>query len=193
MTTHISAFNQLESYIANAEDGNIFYYGLQKFEIIGIRKWEELNSLPLHQHTCLNSIEQLLYDGIVIRHNIKLSVCGILQVGNRIVSIKRKDSEEFGLIGGKVDENEDIYQAIQRECLEETGFKVSIDYRKGMFVQEDPSGYLVLCFILKVEDVGHCSIGAGEVPILSLLTTEQLIELSPFGEYNRLAFKYFNL
>lgn len=193
MNNHISAFNQLEAYISNAKDGDIFYYGLTKYEIIGINKWEQLNSLPMNKHTCLNSIEQLVYDGIVIQHAIGLSVCGILQIGNRFISVKRKDSEEYGLIGGKVDEGEDIYSAIKREAFEETGFKVSIDFTKGMFLQEDPSGYLVLCFILTLDLNGHGEIGSNEVPTLSLLSKEQLITMSPFGEYNRLAFKFFNI
>lgn len=125
---------------------------------------------------------------------MKKAVCGILQVGNRFVSVKRKDKESYGLIGGKVDQNETLENAIIRETLEETGFSVSINLWFNPFTEIDENGYEVTTFLLNLNHGLHRQIDViKEVPIIYLLDKLQLINMSDFGEYNRKAFEHFNI
>lgn len=122
---------------------------------------------------------------------MKQAVCGILEIGNRIVSVKRKDHNSFGLIGGKVDEGETPIEAIKRETLEETGFDVGIDFNTEVFKKED-NGFLVTCFKLRLW-TEHTQIKEGEEPFLYLLTPQQLITHSLFSDYNKEAFKHYKI
>lgn len=66
-----------------------------------------MNIEIIYLHFLVNLINRLYLN--------EKAVCGILQVGNRFVSVKRKDKESYGLIGGKVDQNETLENAIIRE------------------------------------------------------------------------------
>lgn len=123
---------------------------------------------------------------------MKQAVCGILQIGNRFVAVKRKDKESYGLIGGKVDNGETLEEALIRETLEETGFSVSISPYTVPFTAIDENGYEVTTFLLSLNQSQHIHIDTTkEVAIIYLLDKNQLIEMSDFGEYNRKAFKHY--
>lgn len=184
---------QLQDFIIKAKDGDTFYFCDQKYQVIGKENWV-LNNGNITKHVALYSINCLLHNNIVVKLETKIAVCGILQFGNRIVSVKRKDQEAFGLIGGKVEQFEAIFETLIRETKEETGFDVEINYTKESFSQEDSEGYLVYCYLMKLKpNSTHGEIAKGEQPFLYLLTKEDLIKYSPFGEYNKRVFEYFNI
>ena len=183
--------NQLKEYILSAKDGDIFYVYDMKYQVVGKQAW--INSKgSLDKHLALYSINQLVRDNIVEPRESTLAVCGILQIGNRFVSVKRKNEETFGFIGGKVEKNETTFEALIRETKEETGFEVTYDLQDSFYVDEDSQGNLVYCYKLKLLN-NHVDVKEGEEPLLYLLTKEQLIELSPFGLYNKNAFNFFKL
>ena len=125
---------------------------------------------------------------------VKRAVCGILQIGNRFVAVKRKDKESYGLIGGKVDQGETLEDALIRETLEETGFSVSLSPYTDPFTEIDENGYQVTTFLLNLNQGQHKPIDeTKEVSIIYLLDKNQLITMSDFGEYNRKAFKHYSI
>lgn len=187
---YLKSSQELTDFISSSNDGDTFYYCDQKYVICGKSTWERKNLRPFSERTSV-SIDFLTTTLIVKELNTKLAVCGILTYANRIVSVKRKDNDLFGLIGGKVDEGETLEEALLRETKEETGFSVIIDHSYYPYIAED-NGYLVLCYKLTLSK-NHTNIKEGEQPFLYLLTPEQLLSHSPFSDYNQKAFKWFHL
>ena len=187
---YLKSSQELKNFISLHNDGDTFYYSDQKYLVCGKKYWERKNLKSFSERPPV-SIDFLITTLIVKELDTKVAVCGVLTYANRIVSVKRKDNDLFGLIGGKVDEGETLEEALLRETKEETGFSVSIDYTHYPYIAED-NGYLVLCYKLNLEK-NHINIKEGEHPILYLLTPEQLITYSPFQEYNKKAFKWFCL
>ena len=59
--------------------------------------------------------------------NTKRAVCGLLFHNNKILSVSRKDNHnDFGLFGGKLENDETQEEALIREAYEETGYSVNI-------------------------------------------------------------------
>lgn len=53
------------------------------------------------------------------------AVAAVIFLNNKVLAVSRKyDKTDFGLCGGKLEQNEDIYQAIVREVYEETGITI---------------------------------------------------------------------
>lgn len=188
---YLKSSKELKEFISSHTDGDTFYYCDQKYLICGKSFWERKNLRSFSEREPV-SLNFLLTTLIVKELKTELAVCGILQYGNRIVSVKRKDANLFGLIGGKVDKGETLEEALLRETKEETGFSVSIDYNHYPYFEED-NGYLVLCYKLILNNKDHTDIKENEKPFLYLLTPEQLKIYSPFQEYNEKAFKWFNI
>lgn len=124
----------------------------------------------------------------------KIAVCGILQVLGMFLSVSRKDDpNKIGFIGGKVDENESIEDALIREVWEETGLTVSIDKDYDPFVDTDSNGYTVYTYMIHLEDVYHDTLDESETGIIRLVNRYQLIAASPYASYNEKAFSWFGL
>ena len=124
---------------------------------------------------------------------MKLAVCGILPVLGMYLSVSRKDDpNKIGFIGGKVDDGENIEDALIREVLEETGLSVEIDKEFDPFVESDRD-YYVYSYIIKLKDDQHQPIDECETGIIRLATKLQLIKSSPYSEYNEKAFEWFGL
>jgi 8-oxo-dGTP pyrophosphatase MutT (NUDIX family) len=53
------------------------------------------------------------------------AVCGLIEKNGLFLVVSRRNSEQWGLIGGKVDEGETEEEALKRELLEEGNIKIS--------------------------------------------------------------------
>lgn len=125
---------------------------------------------------------------------MKVAVCGILPVLGMYLSVSRKDDpNKIGFIGGKVDDGENIEEALYREVLEETGLSIEIDMDYEPFVEEDGHGYIVYCYIIKLKDEPHHNLDESETGVIKLANKIQMIKSSPYAEYNEKAFEWFNL
>jgi len=109
----------------------------------------------------------------------KISVCSLLIKDKKILGVSRKDNHsDFGLIGGKVEDNETVEQAVIRETEEETGLQLE-DLEK---VFEAPcKGSLCITFMASYSG----NIKTDEVHVVKWVTWEDLFSGS-FGEYNKL-------
>lgn len=79
----------------------------------------------------------------------------IIEVGNEIVLVSRKyDKNNFGFVGGKVDEGETTYEAMVRETYEETGISVS----SAVLIDTRVYGkYLMNCFLVTEVETDNIS------------------------------------
>ena len=124
---------------------------------------------------------------------MKLAVCGILPVLGLYLSISRKDDpNKIGFIGGKVDESENIEDALIRESLEETGLSIEIDKHYEPFIGNDGE-FTVYCYMIQLRNEVQQPIDELETGVIKLANKLQLTKASPFGSYNEKAFEWFNL
>lgn len=78
---------------------------------------------------------------------------------NKIAILYKKMKNEYKLVGGGIDENEDPTKAFKRECLEETGCVVEIDDCLGtteeLKTQDDfkQTSYVYIAHV--INDTGH--------------------------------------
>lgn len=120
------------------------------------------------------------------------AVCAlIINEDNKILSVSRRDDHnDWGLPGGKVDSDETLEQALHRECLEETGYKVEIDFNENPFDSYDGSVFTrtYLCTILNPEKPFEVNEKEG---LIEFKEPEDLLKGS-FGKYNLKCFARFN-
>jgi 8-oxo-dGTP diphosphatase len=105
------------------------------------------------------------------------------------LSISRKDNHDLiGFVGGKIDPNETPLDAIIRESYEECGLElINIVYLDKTF---DDTGILVHFFKADISNEPVQKEGEG---IIYWVTKEDLINKSPYKEYNNLMLNKFNL
>lgn len=130
---------------------------------------------------------------------MRKAVCLILENDNGdVLAVSRKNNPNlFGLIGGKVDdEDETLEHSIIREAKEETGLDVYdlvlIDDREYGFSQE--TLYHQHCFVGKYKgEITPQEIlnAKGETGVVKWLTKEQLAN-GFFGDYNKIMFDLLN-
>lgn len=69
-----------------------------------------------------------------VRYQHRPSVYGVILHGDQIMLTYQSDPDpEIQLPGGGIDPGESALQALYRECLEETGWKIRIDRRLGAY------------------------------------------------------------
>jgi len=109
---------------------------------------------------------------------MKQAVCALIFTeNNKILGVSRKDNQEqFGLIGGKVDEGETPEQALIRETKEETGLDIT-KYEK-IFERTDGD---FKCSTYLCEVSGE--IQTTENGVVKEVSWKELLE-GPFGNYN---------
>lgn len=84
-------------------------------------------------------------------------VTGIIQNKDKFLIVKRKEKENIhgGLWvfpGGKVEDNEDIFNALKREIKEEVGLEISNERKQiSEYEYERPDGEITvgICFLVK--------------------------------------------
>lgn len=75
-----------------------------------------------------------------------VSVCGVIKKGNRLLILNSADGKGHGFPGGIIHYGERVEDALKREILEETGFKVDVRKLIGVYSEEkrDPRIHSVL-------------------------------------------------
>lgn len=118
---------------------------------------------------------------------IKFAVCALIRnEEGKILMVSRKDDRnDWGLPGGKLDGNETVSCALQREVREETGLKVTTHNFVFGNISET-KGYYVFTFLCDVEGEIHSSekikeLGEGDIK----WGDWEEIETGFFGGYNR--------
>lgn len=110
------------------------------------------------------------------------AVCALIFRGDKILGVSRKDNpNDFGLIGGKVENGETLAQALKREIEEECG--LTIISGKLIFTRFDNN---MMCYTYLCNVEGE--IKTNEKGVVKEVTWEELFNGS-FGEYNRKLYK----
>ncbi len=109
---------------------------------------------------------------------MKRAVCALIHRGDKILAVSRKDNpNDFGLVGGKVDDGEDDIEALFRETKEETGLDI-IAFTK-VFERFDDD---FICTTYSCEVTGD--IVTKENGVVKEVTWSTLFNGS-FGKYNK--------
>ena len=124
------------------------------------------------------------------KKKIKQAACVLIfNTEGQVVLTTRRGLSEVGMPGGKVDFGETLEQAAIREVLEETGIDLS---NVGLFkilteVCKGEVDYETTCFLATFSGV----IPGGKEPGIESYWGDksELIENSPFAEYNRKVFE----
>ena len=124
--------------------------------------------------------------GTLPNPKLTVAVCALIfDTDNRILSVSRKNNpNDFGLIGGKKEDNETLIDALYREVKEETG----LDIVKHTLIYElKENNYLVYTFLVKTKG----SINTSEKGIVQWLSKTEIDKLltGSFGKYNKELFK----
>lgn len=116
---------------------------------------------------------------------IKQAVCALIyRPDNKILGVSRKDDKtKFGLVGGKVEKNEQPTSALIREVKEETGLEV-ISFKECFTTYDDE--YWVITYICEVKGdiLPQDKLDPSETGVIKDVTWEELFD-GPFGSYNR--------
>lgn len=121
------------------------------------------------------------------KEKVKVAVCAVILDENyRLLSVSRRNNlTDYGLIGGKVDGNELLIEALVREVKEETG----LDVLKHSLLWERKDGeYQVFTFIVQAEG----TLVSEDSCVLRWMSEEELNLLmsGSFGQYNKQLFEY---
>lgn len=123
---------------------------------------------------------------------MKKAVCAlILDSNNKILSVTRKNNhDDWGLPGGKLDEDETFQVALIREVLEETGHHVNIKDKDNYF--EDIDGdFLVRTYPCDILSKSILNLDPSETGKVSYIDSQELLKGS-FKDYNLKCFAYYN-
>ncbi len=123
-------------------------------------------------------------------------VLAIIKIKDKILSISRIDNrQDFGLIGGDVEENETLQEALLREVFEETGLIINdnvplIDIRNY-------HGNVVHCYLVEetdIKNINDLKLGYIEEGDLELKTIDELCKnTNSYYDYNSDIFNKINL
>ena len=121
--------------------------------------------------------------------NTKRAVCGLLFHNNKILSVSRKDNHnDFGLFGGKLENDETQEEALIREAYEETGYSVNII---PIYYEAMCDDTLVMTYICVATD-WNLNYPEKDLAVVEYLPPSALTS-GIFGEYNSKLFKHFNI
>ncbi len=132
-----------------------------------------------------------------IKYRIRVSVYGIIFVGNKIL-LTDQDGEEIQLPGGGVDQGEHKIHALIREVREETGWKINPirhigSYQRFVFMPEYALWAQKICHIYYCKGIYPLS-NPLEKSHIAILTTPDLAVklLNNQGDKSFLSRNYFN-
>ena len=77
-------------------------------------------------------------------NHIRLGVGILLYFQEYIILEKRSDCKQWGLIGGGVEVGEDIFEAIIRECFEETSIKLRKEKLELLDIYSDVKQFRII-------------------------------------------------
>jgi 8-oxo-dGTP pyrophosphatase MutT (NUDIX family) len=129
------------------------------------------------------------------RDEIKQAVCVMIKVDQGYLSVTRRDSDQWGLVGGKVDPGETSLQAAVREAHEEVGLVLDPSLLRKVFAQMCPGqvDYLTTTFIYPDLDPAVVSQLTPESGLtIGVISQEMLCNVahSPFAGYNQDLFQW---
>lgn len=117
---------------------------------------------------------------------MEAAVCVILDENKNVLCVSRKNNPKlFGLVGGKIEDDETPKQAVVREVLEETELEI---LNCKYLYKHDCAGYDTFCFVCKMYDwygTPKNTEGCG----LKWMRFSDLIKCSAFPDYNKITYE----
>lgn len=103
--------------------------------------------------------------------------------GDKVLAVSRKDNhKDFGLVGGKVEDNETHIQALHREVKEETGLNI---HNVSHVYSNIENGYPVSVYRADISGNIHTN----EPHVISLVPWSEVLKGS-FGNFNKKLYKH---
>lgn len=123
---------------------------------------------------------------------MKTAVCSlIMNGGTTVLCVTRKDNKsDWGLPGGKSDDNESPVDTAVRETAEETGYIIDVDEQD--FFEDTCGDFLVRTYKCGIISQDSTLIKKDETGLVDFRPVGDLLA-SSFGEYNLKCFAYFKL
>ena len=126
---------------------------------------------------------------------VKTAVCVLYEKDGQFLSVSRKDDPtDFGLPGGKLDEDETLIQCARRELLEETGYLLQISPWNPFFMVDENGMFTITFKATVLEGVGKEVVFSideeKETGVVSFVDKEKLCNGS-FGTYNQTMLNHF--
>lgn len=113
------------------------------------------------------------------------AVVALIYRGDKILAVSRKnDPNDFGLIGGSIEEGEERVDALRREIKEETNLDLLKE--KHIFTRTD-NDFICYTYLCEVEG----DVKTTETGVVKEVSWSELFKGS-FGEYNRNLFNVIN-
>jgi 8-oxo-dGTP pyrophosphatase MutT (NUDIX family) len=117
----------------------------------------------------------------------RIGAAAVIERDGLFLVERRRDDESWGFVGGGVDEDETVLEALHREVLEETGLRIRTATLFGVF--SDPSRIIaypdgnicrVLSVVFRVRPLDGDAVASDESLELGWVTLEELAGLDFF-------------
>jgi 8-oxo-dGTP pyrophosphatase MutT (NUDIX family) len=117
----------------------------------------------------------------------RIGAAAVIERDGLFLLDRRRDDESWGFVGGAVDEDETVLEALRREVLEETGLQIGTAALLGVF--SDPSRIIaypdgnicrVLSVVFRVRPLDGQAVASDESLELRWVTLEDLADLEFF-------------